>query len=1319
MDADPTLHARLLGPFSLARGGQALSLPATEMARSLLAYLLFHRNRPQARPLLAGVFWPDLPESQARRALTQSLYQIRRALPELIQADIYCLSLSTSSPIWVDAHAFQGLLHPDASAYRDSPTAPEHPTSAEGAMRSLQEAVGLYRGDLLAGFYDDWVLLARENLRGMYLQALGELVELGKTLGRYSEALDYAQRLAQADPLDEAAQRELMRLLFALGRPQEALEGYQAFRKLLETELAVEPEAETSALAQKIAGRLAGGALAAERAYLPEVSLPPSPSTGEALISAQLPLVGRAAERKQLLSHLEAALVGLGGFLLVEGEAGVGKTRLAGELARDAEWRGAQALFGRGQEGATWQPYHLLASALESGLSPLRVEQLKQLVEPAWLKALRPLLPGLAEALAGAGELVALPAEQERQRLVSALAQVLRAWGQVKPLVLILEDLHWADADTLDVLSRLAEMLGGARLLVMCTFRGEEARADPLLWSKLEAIGGSSAFPPLRLTRLDTGAASELIRRALGLGAPAALFEARLYQETGGNPLFILETLRALYEEGLLVRDAGGAWSTAWDLTTQDYAELPLPAAVEISISRRLKLAPIEMRGLLELAAAIGAQFESKLLQAASGIQPASLLPSLDALVRRQILEETPNAYRFAHDKIREVVYRELDGETRSQLHRRIAQALAALAPEQVAALAFHAARGELWSQAVVYNQKAAEMARTMHASQAAWEHCTQALELLLEHSPFSAERAAELEFELRSVRCDLAWVLGNVTRQESELAALLELAQKSRQPEKQAQVLLMQADFQCNAQDEYATARQTAGAALRLAQDQGLPQLAARAMQIIGAAWHRSDHYAEAERALLGSIEIWQSLPEMSLQLAETCTHLSQLYEHSGNIPRSEAQARRAAEIAGQADAPLPLARAYAALARLAYRRDDVQAAIHYNQQALELARRVGHKHNEAVLLCNLGFDYWAFGDYQKVIDYTLQGLEIYRLMGNRRGAALGCDNLSALYTEIGQHEKAGAEIEAGLELARQIRFQHVEANLLSNQGRMRLELGEAGGALQAYQGALDVAVSIQAPNPAGAAHLGLGMTYAASGQYALAAQHLEQAIESYAAAGESAFVVAARSYLALARLALGDLEQALRLSNQAVSDLEAASGGEHVQDTYLHHYHILSACGQKEAALAALDRARQEIERRAASLPPEWRPAFLENVAVNREVLELCSQHAPCSVRVRLARAAAPTGRPLREDELVEISWTVNAPQDLAIADPGAQRRQRILRMVAEASSQGAAPTVDDLARALGASPATIKRDLAALRQAGRELPTRGGRGGKSPSS
>ncbi|MBT8247259.1 MAG: hypothetical protein KJN73_05560, partial [Acidimicrobiia bacterium] len=293
------LRIRLFGGLTLEAGGQALPPIASRTARSLLAYLIAHRRTAPTRDLLAGLFWPDMVEAQARRRLSHALWQIQSVLSEAanlggyIEATPTTIRFNETPETWIDVVEFETAV---ALVKTD-----DIPDRSE-TLDLLVDAVRLYTGDLLAGFYDEWIGLEQERLRQSLFVALKQIVRLSKSWGDFDQALLYARRLALLEPLHEEAHREVMRLCYLLGRPNEALAQYERCASILSSEIGAAPAAETTALREEIAlGRQAP-------------IIPLSEGSRSRLFEADgTPLVGRTAERQEIIARMEEALAGQGG----------------------------------------------------------------------------------------------------------------------------------------------------------------------------------------------------------------------------------------------------------------------------------------------------------------------------------------------------------------------------------------------------------------------------------------------------------------------------------------------------------------------------------------------------------------------------------------------------------------------------------------------------------------------------------------------------------------------------------------------------------------------------------------------------------------------------------------------------------------------------------------------------------------------------------------------------------------------------------------------------------------------------------------------
>lgn len=677
----PTLRIRLLGEFDLRRGGVLLRPPESARAGSLLAYLLLHRGAPQPRQRLAFLFWPDSTERQARTNLRHVLHNLRRALPDpdrYLDVTPRTVRWRTDAPFWLDVAAFEESL---SRAEKEA---------ADGGLTALREAVGLYAGDLLEGCYDEWLLEERERLRQRYLGALERLAARLEKRGDHAGAIPYADRLLRHDPLREETYRLLMRLHDARGDRARALRVYHACAATLERELGIEPSAPT------------------REVY--EALLPPEREAAErrAGRAGRPPLVGRTSEWTRLTSLWRASEKGQARLVLVTGEPGIGKTRLIEEFRSWGAHRGAVTAEARSYpvEGAL--AYGPLVAWLRSEELKAHLGRLDQ----TRLTELARLLPELLSEVPNLARPEQLPESEQRQRLFDAATRAVFASGA--PLLLVADDLHWCDRETLRFLHYLLRVAPKARLLVAATARREEIDHRHPLNDLVTGLQALERFTEIQLDRLAREETATLAGQLAGrpLEKPDA---DRLYGETEGNPLFVVEALRAGW------RDTGPGW---------------ISPKVQAVISSRLAQLSGPPRELVGVAATIGREFTSDVLAEASGAGEEMLVRGLDELWRRRIVrEQGADAYDFSHDRIREVAYLALSPARRRHLHRRVAQALESVYardPGPVSGqIAAHYDRAGATEQAVNWYGRAAEAAQQLHANIEAVRLLSRALELL------------------------------------------------------------------------------------------------------------------------------------------------------------------------------------------------------------------------------------------------------------------------------------------------------------------------------------------------------------------------------------------------------------------------------------------------------------------------------------------------------------------------------------------------------------------------------------------------------------
>lgn len=726
---DP-LEFHLFGTPEVLYQGRALKFP-TRKALALLVYLAVTREQ-HSREHLTALLWP---ESDARRGPASLRNTLLRPRQSLGTAQT-CLRVADDSLAFDPAGASLDL-HQVELAVR-------------GAT-SRQAAVELYRGDFLNGFtlpdtpvFDEWVIRQREYWHHQMSQVFGQLVQQQAHEGDLPGARATATRWVHHDPLHEAAHRRLMEIHLATGDRAAALQTYEICRTLFAQELGIVPSPETRALAAQIKANeqqpLATGPVEKNAAALsrPHMASPPS-----------LPFVGRSVKHLQLVTAYHAARQGQTQVVVIEGEAGIGKTRLVTEFLKWAAAQGADWLHGRAFETGGRIPYQLLVEALRPRLE--RENAPEDLLPDVWLAELSRLLPELRDRYPD----LQLPAHDDataRSRLLEALARLGAALvGQKGTMsrkllhdgvtLLFIDDLQWADVATLDVLHYCGRAWNEQNLpiLILLNLR-QEAAADPMFSSWLMNLTRDVTLTRLTLTPITATDTHQLVQALIpASGAPEKLrlFSDFLYRETEGQPFFIAEMIRELTARQVLQfhPHPDGTWQLhlvgegSWTGTGDPAPRLP--ESISQLIRERTNRLTSNAVNLLTAAAVLGHPSNFRQLCQVAHVEKQDGLSAIDQLVSTRLFLETTDpahAYMIAHDKIRQVAYSEAGPARRQLFHERAFTTLAAMSAP-AAELAFHARAAQLAEPAFRYSVLAGDQALSLFAVSDAIAHYEQARE--------------------------------------------------------------------------------------------------------------------------------------------------------------------------------------------------------------------------------------------------------------------------------------------------------------------------------------------------------------------------------------------------------------------------------------------------------------------------------------------------------------------------------------------------------------------------------------------------------------
>ena len=798
----------LLGPIQVTLDGQLITGFKSNKVRALLAYLAVEADKPHRRETLAGLLWPDWSEREALGNLRYTLSDLRRAIDDRVAEPPFLIisrdsiQFNNASDYWLDVTTFTQSLE-----------------SKNASIEERKNALDLYRGSFLEGFslddspaFDGWTLLTRERLARQTLALLHSLADCYEERGNYEMVQSLAWRQLELEPWDEKAHQQLMRVMALTGQRSAALAQYESCKKLLDEELSVEPSEETRELYEKIRdGKIkAISPSPTVQSYQHPVT-PPFLEVESPRVEIPL-VVARESELEKMNRFLNQALGGQGGVVFVTGEAGSGKTSLIQEFTRRAQETNDGLIVASGNCNAY--------TGIGDSYLPFReiLELLTGNVEARWAAgtitknhALRLWnnMPIAAGALVATGPdlidtfvqrgtlqerahsnasasgrsdwLTTLEKLLERRPITAAAmhqvdlfeqySRVLQMMEQTSPLVLVIDDLQWADASSINLLFHLGRRIKGSHILILGAFRSEEIT--------LGRDGGRHPLEPVInefrrefgdiLLNVDQIEGRKFIEAFLN-SEPHRLgpsFREMLYHQTQGHPLFTIELLRGLQERGDIIRDSDGYWIEGPSL---DWVTLPI--RVEAAIQERIGRLPVILQKALTAASVEGELFTAEVVAQIRAIDKREILEYLSneldrkhRLVHAQSIQRVDgkslSRYRFRHILFQKYLYGSLDEVERAHLHEQVGTALEELYGDQVedaanpVHLALHFEKAQIMDKAIHYLHNAGKRAVRLSAYRDGIAHITKGLDML-DHLPNSIERDYQ-ELELLLV-LGIAW---------------------------------------------------------------------------------------------------------------------------------------------------------------------------------------------------------------------------------------------------------------------------------------------------------------------------------------------------------------------------------------------------------------------------------------------------------------------------------------------------------------------------------------------------------------------------------
>ena len=1153
IDAESALKIHLFGQPRLEYESRSVRLVAPPKTLPLLAYLLLHRDRPVSRDALAFTMWEDETEDRARANLRRHLYALGRALPKPPDGQAWVTVGADwvqwrDGAAWLDVAEFERLVKSPASR---------------------AQAADLYAGDLLANLYDDWLFPLRERLRTEYLNALDALVLEHRSRRDLHAAADYAQRMLRTDPWREDALRHLIAARYEAGDRAGALAIYDQFKRRLRDEMDVDPMPETQALRDVVV----------RNAPLVEQQAQGALQRADASRAQHLnlPFVGRDAEMEQLRALWSRAARGRGGLAFVSGEAGIGKTRLVSELALLVESEGGRVTYG-GTSSPEAAPYQCLADALRSALPLVAAMEL----EPIWLSVIAQIVPELRTRVPDLPELPATDPGRDRLRLFEGIARGLEALARSRPLLVIVEDLHWAGEATLSALRFAARRAAAASILIVGTYREEEApRTHPLrrLRRELSAERIVAGLSPQRLSPVFVAELIAALPQTLAIDAAGA---RSLHEQSEGNPLFLAQ----------LVRDR---------IESQEPVRGVLSGGIKDIIETRI--ARLSERGLAfaGFAAVVGQGFDAEVVAELSGWEQHELFEALSELIDRHLVQETGGrgraAYSFTHHLIQATVYDGMDAPLRMRRHQRLAHVLSDIterADHASSEIARHHDLGGESALAAAAYLAAARHASSLHADEDAYRYVARLLEL--DPSPALRAQALLLREAVLGRRGDRAG-------QERDLDALEALADAQDDDALRCEALYRRI-VRAHSLGERDGEAALISRLKRRATAAGDPRWIAAASLARATRAAQVDSYESAREAASAALSSYEALGDVPGQVESLCV-LAHVVANRGGLDEAKElleRARTAALAHGNAGL---VGRALLSASGAALIQHNFAECIALCEEAVELYRSIGDREGEADALVRAATAYARLSRFDKTNERSTAALEIFDAIGKRQGQATVLINRSILAVRLGAFDEAAEAMSRARDTFEALHDKRGLTACDINLAAVRLWQGRPDEARSLAREALALARSLKLPAYEAAALANIGTAERNLGDFKAGIEHLEASLRLRRKVKRPADAINDLADLVIAYLRAKDIKGALRTAKllQSHSDqwLDAALWPQYCYWSLAQAYR---AAGMDKEAKAALARAGSELDAASAAIEDPAGRATFARLAFNEEI-------------------------------------------------------------------------------------------------------------------
>ncbi len=1051
------LQIHLLGAFAIQLHGISLTQQdwKSQQTQTIAKILLANHDKVITSDHLIETLWPDDPPDATRSRLHVRISQLRNGLQDkkaLLRTVHGGYIFELDDTCWLDTEVFQSFVSKGARFQTEG--------QSQKAISAYEQAEHIYRGDFLAeDLYADWTFALREFYRERYLSLLIELAECYAQQGRYRVAITRLRQALAQDPLRETIYIRLMLYHYFAGERAQALQTYDRCKTVLAESLGVTPTDSTDHIAKQIKMGTLWKQEKAPRYPLPiyEGKLFEVPYALN-----EIPFAGREKEYAWLVSQWQNDNKQV---ILLEGEAGIGKTRLLETFTGHLASQGVHILHTH-LSISEHTPMQAISETLRSLITEKMLSQLPQ----STISSLSVLFADLQHRFENLPQLPKLSLNGERQLIHQAISDLAMLY-EGKPVLLLIDDAQRLSPDSVEYLQILSQFFK-----ILISYRSEDTPAD-------HPLRTSFGDPDLKLSPLSAPAIGAIICKLSGQDLQDIAL--KLHEQSGGNPLFVVTLLQQMFETGQLYVGSKGVWQT----TTQ--GSISLPATLRETIENRLQRLNRSQRRIFDYCAVIGDAFNFRLLQTSAKQDEDGLLNILDELMDAGLIVEPRSLskpeFMISHDRYTEVAYETIPAIRRKRMHLQVAEAIEAIGgsdhEKYYAALAHHFDKAEKPEPAAHYTALAGDRATAQFAISEALSFYNRAFVLT------SKDNIPQIA-KLLLARETLYDLQGDRQPQNEDLLALESISPQMSK-DQQAEICLRRANYEWIMGNNTA-AQQAVSCAIQKAQACHATNLLAKAHYLAGLANEnppkRIDHLHQAQKLAhdahnlvlegdsvrwLGNTAFWQN------QYKESIDYLTQALSIH----------RQVADLRGELSALNNLGHVHK-------KTGELQQASQYFDLALQMAQKINDKLAEGVILTNLGELNLVSGDYESAKSRLEKAALIRAEVGNEEGLAVAETHLGNLFRQMGNFDAALDHLHRALSLNTKIKHQKQTCETLIALTFLHIELGAAESAHAFLERAManlpdnDIPCQITTRNAACELNLLLGDTKKAqqAGQDALA---------------------------------------------------------------------------------------------------------------------------------------------------------------------------------------------------------------------------------------